>query len=418
MKIKRFTARSMREAIRLVREEQGPDAVILSNRRVEDGIEVVAATDYDAALIQQSLPSAAEIAEAPLVRAAPRPAPSPAEPAPVVAGLDLPPLSAPAASVPEPLMRELGDLRRLLQQQLEVQGWEQFRQRHPLRLGVLRALSQLGLPPELARELAAELPADASAERARFLPLGWLARRLPVAAPDVLLRGTAQGPSVIALVGPTGVGKTTTLAKIAARFIQRHGLRDLALISTDTLRVGAQEQLATYGRLLGVPVLAAGTAEELSQALDKLRDRKLVLIDTAGQSPRDRSLARQFACLDPAGRAIKTLLVLPANSGTADLEEVVRGFAPAEPVGCVITKLDEASRAGAVLGLAVQRQLPIHYFSDGQRVPEDLHPARAEDLVIRAVRLSREQAAIDDLELEVSHGAAPLGALMAGASHG
>lgn len=388
MKIKRFLATNMREAMRLVREEQGPDAVILSNHRVPGGVEVVAATDYDAALLQQA------------VRPAPRETPSAEMPAQAAPQEDVEP---PTLAQPElqQLRQEIGGMRALIESQLAHAAWRDLHQR-PERLRALRTMLDVGLEASLAREIIAELPQDADAERARYLPLGLLARRIPVLNDDPLASG-----GILALVGPTGAGKTTTIAKLAARYAQRFGTRDLALVSTDHYRVGAQEQLFTYGRLLGVPVHSAGNAEELRQVLARLSDRKLVLIDTAGIGPRDLQLQQQLGELAAVRARLQTWLVLPAATQYADLDAIVQRYAAAKPVACVLSKLDETQRIGGALSAAIRANLPITYVCDGQRVPEDLQLARADQLVLRAMQLARSAPLpeVDDAALALQIGA-------------
>ncbi|WP_295680881.1 flagellar biosynthesis protein FlhF [uncultured Nevskia sp.] len=446
MKIKRFVAKNMREAIRMVREEQGPDSVILSNRRVQGGIEVVAAVDYDEALMQQSLRRGAQPADAiepplpepkpePLMTPAPgsdrvpldilladfgdtevAPAPRPSAligsyaPAPINSPIPMPRSQAASLSYAQSgnqafavsaqpgtalashefveLQRELGGMRRMLQEQLAGMAWNDLRRHHPQRYTVLKTLTDLGLDAPLAREIAEQLPETTSAERARFLPLGLLARRIPVAQHDVVLEG-----GVIALVGPTGVGKTTTIAKLAARYAEAHGLRDIALVAMDHYRIGAAEQLYTYGRLLGVPVYTVTPQQSLRDTLAKLSDRKLVLIDTVGMSPRDGALEQQVQMLGEASTRLKAFLTIAATSQSGDQDEVVRRFGGMGPgsriAGCVLSKLDETTRIGGALSAAIRHQLPIAYVTDGQRVPEDLQVARADQLVIRAQQLAR-----------------------------
>ncbi|HET8880795.1 MAG TPA: flagellar biosynthesis protein FlhF [Solimonas sp.] len=393
MKIKRFLAKNMRDAIRMVREEQGADAVILSNHRVAGGVEVVAATDYDAALMQQA------------VRRNAPPEPPPETPKPD-RGEDVrpaaTPIAAPAAPELQQLRRELGGMKRMLETQIAGMAWREL-QEHPQKLRTLQTMINLGIEPRLAREIIAELPAAAAgdAERARFLPLGLLSRRIPVAAADAIHDG-----GIIALVGPTGVGKTTTIAKLAARYAELHGTRDLALVTTDHFRVGAQEQLFNYGRLLGVPVQTAATADELRAVLARLADRKLVLIDTAGIGPRDAKLQAQLGTMASASAKIRSWLVLSANSHAADLDDVIRRYAKAAPAACVITKLDETLRIGGALSAVIRHKLPVAYGCDGQRVPEDIEPGRANSLVLRAMQLARTTPArIDDATLALQFGA-------------
>ncbi|MBL6749021.1 MAG: flagellar biosynthesis protein FlhF [Nevskia sp.] len=414
MKIKRFVAKTMREAIRQVRQEQGEDAVILSNRRVAEGVEVVAATDYDAALAQQALhrpppaaaapaddhevlpeptppggrrrtlrpsavPASAAVPPPPAVAAAPLPATA-ATPAAALS-LEAAGIAAPAAELAA-LQRELGNMRRLLEEQLSGLFWNELKRNQPVRVSVLRGLAELGLDADLARSIADQLPPDTDAERARFLPLGLLARSIPIAPPDPVVEG-----GIFALVGPTGVGKTTTIAKLAARFAQRNRPRDIALVTLDHYRIGAQEQLFSYGRLLGVPVHAVAPDEDLGAVLDQLSDCRLVLVDTAGMSQRDKTLQHQIHKLRQLGARVRSYVVLAANAANPD--EVVRKFGGLKPAGCVLTKVDEAERIGAPLSAAIRHALPLAYVADGQRVPEDLHLAHADRLVLRATQLAR-----------------------------
>jgi flagellar biosynthesis protein FlhF len=410
MKIKRFVAGSMREAIRMVREEQGADAVILSNRRVAEGIEVVAATDYDAALMQVATrrdapPPAAPGPATPVAsKAASK---KEAAPRPTTTAVATPPAALPLPPAPElqQLRRELGGMRRMLEEQVAHIAWRDLADRQPERMAALRTMTDLGLDAGLAREIVDNLPGDLDRERSRFLPLGLLARRLPPAPRDPILEG-----GTIALIGPTGVGKTTTIAKLAARFAARHGTRDLALVTTDHYRVGAQEQLFTYGRLLGVPVQTAASGEQLRAALARLADRKLVLIDTAGMASRDARLGAQFAELRAAHRPVRNWLVLSATTQAADQEDILRHFGAAGIEGCVLTKLDEAARIGGVLSAVIRHRLAVQYVCDGQRVPQDLHAARADQLVLRAMQLARSNPArVHDGTLALQFGAAHAG---------
>lgn len=399
MKIKRFQANNMREAIRLVREEQGPDAVILSSRRSGNGVEVVAATDYDAALVQQAQRLAASTspsapvasserdsapAKWPLVTAQRKATTAAASRKPIAATPPSAPAADPAAAQITQLRREMSGMRRLIEQQMAGNAWQELTRREPERLAALRGLTALGVDEALARQIAESLPGKLSPERARFLPLGLLAKRIPVTPHEPILEG-----GVWVLAGPTGVGKTTTIAKLAARYAEQHGVRDIALVSTDHYRVGAQEQLHAYGRMLGVPVHGAASGAQLRQVLTRLSDRKLVLIDTAGLSHRDPRLFTQFSELATVRRAVRTALVLSATQQPGDLAEVLRCYQALQPAGCILTKLDEATLLGGALSALIRARLPLAYFTDGQRVPEDCHAARADQLVLRAAQLRR-----------------------------
>lgn len=396
MKIKRFLASSMREAIRMVREEQGADAVILSNQRVAGGVEVVAATDYDSALLHQTqrrAPAAEPDAES-TVPGSSAETVAETQPAAVAAAM--------AAPEMQQLRSEVSSMRRLLEGQLAGLAWRDMSERQPERMAALRAMVDLGIEPTLAREIIAELPEKADNDRARFLPLGLLSRRIPVTQNDPIMQG-----GMFALIGPTGAGKTTTIAKLAARWAERHGTRDIALVTTDHYRVGAQEQLYSYGRMLGVPVHSASNARELATVMGRLADYKLILVDTAGMAPRDKQLAAQFAEIAASRTRLQKLLVLPATTQAIDLHEIIQRFSAARPVAAVLTKVDEATRIGGVLSTSIRSKLPLAYVCDGQRVPEDLQLARPDQFVLRAMQMARQMpATVDDSTMALQFGAA------------
>ena len=199
----------------------------------------------------------------------------------------------------------------------------------------------------------------------------------------------------MAVVGPTGVGKTTTIAKLAARYALNRGAQDIALVTMDTYRIGAREQLKTFGRILGTPVYEASDAASLSDTLRGLADKGLVLIDTAGMGQRDLRLARELACLADADQDIQVLLAMPANAQTEAMQEIVDAFLTANPAACILTKIDEASSLGGAFSVLIRSGLPLAYVTNGQRVPEDLHFARSRQawLVKAAVELMRRRVA-------------------------
>ncbi len=336
---------------------------------------------------QHTLAEATPAAQRPFVEPTPVAAPSPAiEQAPVDARAAAPTLSA----VPTPredgqlaaMRKELTVMRQMIEREMTRFTDERLRGA-PVRAAVLDLMDEYGFDAGLARDVAMEIPADTELHRARGLMLGLVSRRLPITPVDPIEAG-----GVFALVGPTGAGKTTTIAKLASRFAEAHAARDVALVTTDTQRIGAREQLYGFGRSLGIAVHEANSGANLSQLLDRLADYKLVLIDTAGLGQRDRGLAAQLQWLRASGH-VSTQLVLPANTSFQDMDEVVRRFGAANPQGLVLTKLDETSRFGSALSIAVDHRLPITWVTDGQDVPDDLHRASAANLVLRLEDLRR-----------------------------
>jgi flagellar biosynthesis protein FlhF len=413
MKIKRFVAESMREALESVRVEQGSDAVIISNRRIDGGIELITAVDYDETLIEDALkrirPSAA--AATPAVESAPAPV---AAPAPRHAAAAEPAAPPPVAERPHvvrsqdagllAMRREVESLRSLLQDQLASLAWSDRLRREPLKALVLRDLSLLGIAPDIARTLAERVPTRSSPAAASRLAPALLLKHLATVDGGLLDTG-----GVFALLGPTGVGKTTTIAKLAARWTLRHGAQDLALVSLDHYRIGARDQLLTFARILGVPMHVATSARELGAVLDGLSSRRLVLIDTAGMSPNDERLAEQFATLIGPGRRIQTYLALGANGEHVALDDIVRSYSRAHLDGLVLTKLDEAASLGAALSVALRHALPLAWLTDGQRVPDDLQAAPPKHvwLVKKALKLAARGGAltgVDDAYLATHFG--------------
>lgn len=417
MKIKRLNAANIREAMRKIREELGPDAVILSNQRSEAGFEIIAAIDYDEKLLAgMQLPGSGESesrapAEAatpaepkralnPPASAAP-PAPKPAAKAAATAIPTLQP--APEAAAPaisprpdkprvvwsqDPLLvemrHELQAMHTLLEQQLSGLAWGELGRQQPHRADLLSQLLDFGCHPSLCVRLADAAAVERDPALAWRLALETLGRGLSVTQDDILSKG-----GIAALIGPTGVGKTTTIAKLAARYNLRHGPHQVALITTDSYRIGAYEQLCTFGMILDAPVRLVRTAQELQDSLKAFADKSLILIDTAGMSQRDLRLSQQFALLDDPSR-IRNYLVLAANAQHAVLQETMAAFARVPLSGAILTKVDETTRLGAVLSAAHEQALPLAYICNGQRVPEDLQAAQVDALI----RLAEEFASL------------------------
>lgn len=391
MKMKHYRAADMRQALRAVREAQGPDAVILSSRRISGGVEVCAAVDYDEQPGDAGhgsadfIPPSRSAAEASLA----------GEREDFAALMRRAPADDVSASTTDSALgEELRTMRRMLETQFASLAWNDLSRRAPIQVELLKQLTALGLAHDLATEVVTQLPSKMELAEAQRMALALLARRIEVAQEPWIETG-----GVVAMVGPTGVGKTTLVAKLAARWVMRHGARDIALVSADAVRIGAQEQIHTLGRLLGAPAYVVEGINELPALLESLGQRRLVLIDTAGLSPRDARLGEELAALAEASPRMQTTLVLSAAAQAGAIEEAVERFAPARPASCVLTKLDEATSMGGAVSMLIRSQLPVAYVSDGQRIPEDLLPARAHQIIAKAVDLSRRAGAAPDEDM-------------------
>lgn len=432
MNVRRFVGKNAREAMAQARAAYGDQAVVLSNRPVPGGVEILAmpsadvpvrapreearspapaarvpsepmsTVSFEAFVRERQRQEAQEAPEAPVPHkaqkqpaasippAAPvreqrvppvRPVP-PAEPARFAAqALQQELLAQAAASEPAPgeLMAEMKQMRQMIAGQLASLSWFDNVRRSPTQTRLLRQMLANGFSPVLARYLIERLPADGSEAQADQWLQDALVRNLRCVGADSIQRTGG----VFALVGPTGVGKTTTTAKLAARFALEHGPASVGLITVDTYRMAASDQLRAFGRILNIPVHTARDAASLADLLDLFAGKKLVLVDTVGLGQRDRRLAELFAAL-PAGR-LQRLLVLNAGAQGEMLEEVVQAYGAGRGTRCVISKLDEAARCGAALDVVIRHQLQLEGFTNGQRVPEDWHDARAQLLVHKAL---------------------------------
>ncbi|MEJ0039072.1 MAG: flagellar biosynthesis protein FlhF [Gammaproteobacteria bacterium] len=498
MKITRHTAKDMRQALKLVRDQLGADAVILTSKRTPFGVEVTAAIDFDAARIEAQTPSAEPRTFRPEEFTPPAPAQQPSAPrredpytiadqyaqaegdvqqslyARIQAEmLDARPVAASRASVsvrPGSVPRsrpategaaystattaqhrsinnevdsalesaidtymgagdvaddealisaalasanratpgssgkggdadgamsaELKAMRRILETQMAQLAWNDLTRRAPIHTEILTDLTEVGLSQEFAAQIVAQLPAGTDLTKARRLSIALVSQRLDVTGDRWLDKGGR-----VALIGPTGVGKTTALAKLAVRWVLRHGTRSLALISADGMRIGAHDQMQALGQMLDVPVHIADSFEEIPGLLEELGQQRFVLIDTPGMSQRDAQLSTRLEQLAAAGHGLETALVLSASTQAGAIEETVKRYAKAQPASALLTKVDEAASLGGILSVLANSAMPISYVSEGQRVPEDLRPARALELVSRAVQLAKATGATADEDL-------------------
>ncbi len=464
MNVKKFTAATSREALRRVRDALGPDAVILSNRATDTGVEVLALASEDiSSLSEPSADQDMEHVEALSGMSAMQPMQAMPSSMPSFAsraamhepadnglqamharqysddGFELPrmgnlaPLSAAPTSTPgmghasqysaigqvhqthqahhaamashdsapsrsshpeqntaiAEMMQELRVMRSMMETQLAELAWGATQKREPLKGYVLREMLAAGFSPSLSRYVTEKLPQlSDEADCARWLK-NILGRNLATMnnENEILEKG-----GVFALIGPTGVGKTTSTAKLAARCVMRHGTDKLALITTDGYRIGGHEQLRIYGKILGVMVHSVKDEADLRIALRELRGKHTVLIDTIGVSQRDNMVAEQVAMLSGAGTQVQRLLCLNATSTGETLSEVVRAYQGTGLAGCIMTKLDEAVTIGNVLDVIIRAKLNLYYVSNGQRVPEDLHLGDRAYLLDRAFKAKRDHA--------------------------
>jgi flagellar biosynthesis protein FlhF len=433
MNVKKFTAPTSREALRKVREALGPDAVILSNRQADGVVEILALANDDAASLSAPAPDTPMAAPRPqldLSSAAPA-SMMPSQPArrvvaspssyasataaaaapaqPRAAALDMERISElvtaavtsakqNAAAEMSGMMNEIRAMRGMMETQLAEIAWGSTQQREPHKAAVLREMLAAGFSASLARYLIEKLPASRDAADSMRWIKSVLTRNLSAMANEDAL--IDQG-GVFALVGPTGVGKTTSTAKLAARCVMRHGADKLALITTDAYRIGAHEQLRIYGKILGVMVHSVKDEADLRIALKELKNKHTVLIDTVGVSQRDQMVTEQVAMLQGAGADVKRLLCLNATATQETLNEVVRAYQGSGLAGCIMTKLDEAAAIGNVLDVVIRQKLNLFYVSNGQRVPEDLHLADPAWLIDRAFKLKRDAIAGQYLDAEL-----------------
>jgi flagellar biosynthesis protein FlhF len=367
----------MRSALRKVREELGEDAVILSNRRVPGGIELMAATEMP-------------------------PPPPPRIAVPVAA-----PTAAGAVERAEAaprddggwwqMQQELRSMRDLIEQQYSSFAWQQYRAQQPAQAAMWRRLQRLGLAAGTVRELlesSAEAALDLRNPKTAWQQLmSRLSARIAVPEQDPVAAG-----GVFVFIGPTGAGKTTTIAKLAARHVLEHGNAGIALVTTDSYRIGAHEQLRTLARILNVPCKVVGAQQDLGGALYDLRHCRLVLIDSAGLNAQAPELRAQLAAIDALGERARCLQVLAANSQQQVLRAAQRSYRTANLSGCVLTKLDEAGSLGESISLLIDSALPLVYVAGGQAIPGDIERANPKALVARAIDLAK-QAECDEQRL-------------------
>ncbi|RHW75996.1 flagellar biosynthesis protein FlhF [Colwellia sp. RSH04] len=495
MKIKRFVAKDMRTALAQIKVELGADAVIMSNKKIPEGVELMAAVDYNQAptevkphaekvtqteqmnedVVHLSKQTQQESTTKPLTENSNQPKP-PVDSLSALLGrqvqqgqpsignidkVDMPEddieqqlksfterlkQSTPEGIIPAPsenlsimhdakemiddsdsitsvasinkedyqlsqsehdltnvsasdfnkMQQEMASIRAILEHQVSGLMWQDMAQKNPQRAALLNKLLNLGLSEQIADQIAGYVPEQLGEQVAWEQAKQLIAKQVNTTQNDIIKRG-----GVVALVGPTGVGKTTTIAKLAAGFAQVHGHEQVALISTDTFRIAGFEQLATYGKIIGCQVKLAKDSQELDVLLQQFAKKKLILIDTAGMGQRDMRLAEQLSALVSNARVrIRNYLVLAANTQQGVMQENVDRFRKVPLSGCIYTKLDESLSIGEIITTAVQNGLPIGYLTDGQRVPEDIKVANAEKLVTLADKMATKSVRTNSVHMQ------------------
>lgn len=413
MNIRRFFGKNAREALAQVKQALGEDAIIVANRSVNGGTEIMAMLETDiensgnrtVAEAQQDARSLLDFVtgkEQPPRMAAPQPV---AAPAPAQTMVEEPAMNDHAImdmlkqhteqqeqayqiatqtleQKMQGMMQEMRHMRSNFETQMSAMTWQHHLQHSPAKSKVLSTLLSASFSAALSRQIAEKMPQHIDVQKAPMWAKEVISRNLhTLDDEDALLdRG-----GVYALVGPTGVGKTTTTAKLAARYVMKHGTQNLGLITTDSYRIGGYEQLRIYGKILGVMVHAVKDEEDLKIALNELKGKHMILIDTVGVGQRDHAVGEQLSMLSRAETPIQKLLCLNATSTGETLTDVMRSYKKHDLAGCIVTKLDEAAATGNVLDVLIRERMRLFYTTSGQRVPEDIEVANKNSLVERAL---------------------------------
>lgn len=366
MNIQRYVGPTMTKVLRRIRQEQGGAAIILSSRDVEGGVEVITAIEQEDAV---ALLASDDVGFEKVFSSIGN--------KPGTTG------STPNGDIYQ-LQKEIQGLRQLIENRLTGLASGKKTERGSLQTEVFKRLSELGMSRDVCQLIVGQVDLTCNASQAWRQALKILMSHLILLKEGILDRG-----GVVALVGPTGVGKTTTIAKLAARFVMRHGAQSVALVTADCFRVGALEQLKVFADLIRIPLNSVKNHKELHDTIKRLADRKLILIDTAGMSQRDIRLTEQLGMLCGGDIKVDTYLVLSASASNESMDDVISRFSAIDIKGCILTKLDESIQVGGSLGILLKNKLPLAYISEGQNVPEDLHPAKPKSLLNRLMNFTK-----------------------------
>jgi flagellar biosynthesis protein FlhF len=350
MRIKKYCVENVQEGMLQIKRELGPDAVIIESRKVREKglrglfaplkVEITAAVDTS---MQQ--PAAAR---EPVVRAQ-----------------------------EHKMEREITELKQMVNQLVSRQQKQSIEEKGPFYRWMQRLIDN-DVDPALAQEILTEIHEDFAAENAlsdeviELILLKKVRERVRTAE-------LTDGARILSFIGPTGVGKTTTLAKLAARYALYHN-KQVGMITIDTYRIGAVEQLRTYADITGMPIEVVMTPKDMSRALERLADRELILVDTAGRNSKNSMQISELSSYLSAMPAAETFLVLSATTKTKDLHQIIENFRKVNFNRLIFTKLDETETYGALLNIVYSTNIPLTFVTTGQNVPDDIEAANAEKL--------------------------------------
>ncbi len=385
MDMKRFHEKNMHTALQKIREELGDNAVIISSSQNSTGVEVVAATDYEAVENSDVIPNI-EFYEKSAIANMQVASKSLADRhnidiEPVVHEIDT-----------SAIQKEISQLRAIIESQTELISWNKLIDQNTVARRLLQKLSISGFGFNLSKLLLGTVKSVNDFDSAWSQIEVRLKDKFSMTQECVIESG-----GIVALVGPTGVGKTTTIAKIAAQYAMQHGNSDIAIISTDHFRIGAHDQISIYGSILNVPVVTANDESELHKALKILKNKKLVLIDTAGLSQRDARVQEVMQALSKLSKDLITYLVVSANSQLCVQKEIINNFRSDNINGVVVSKTDEASQIGGVLTALIEQSLPLAYETTGQRVPEDIVRPNQDEILTKALDYGERFGSMESL---------------------
>ncbi len=401
MKIKKYFASDMRQALEMARDEQGSDVVILSNRKVLGGVELIAAEDYDEEVYNKSTEKRQATEQSKQLTQKTESVETPQN-------INVESVSVHDSvsdiwtrdSTMDQMRDELKSLRSMLEQQMSGLAWGAIGRQHPLWANLLRQLINLDLTPKIARQLVEEIPEDYDFDQAWRTLLALLTYKVPQYHDSILTAGNK-----VIFFGPSGSGKTTTIAKMATRYALEYGTQNIMLATTDIYRVGAREQLRSYARILGIPIRTINNKEDYLSLFEGAANEKLILVDTAGLSLKDSKHQEQVGLLKSTVQKTKNCLILPATEHYNGLSRLIDTYQSFNPDFCIPTKLDEATSLGGLLSVAIEKLLPIASICDGQRVPDDMHKMKPYELVSRVVsRANQSKIKFDEELLEQSIG--------------